>query len=96
VAFYAAGRFDVADEAAKLASRDPAIAGVGQHLLGLIRAQQQNPPAAIEALNRASEASDPATRDHALALRGTLAWHANDFADAVRSWGALPDERRRE
>src|SRR5262249_38792523 len=39
-------------------------------------------------------ATDPTTRDRALALRGQIAWRTGDFVAAVRSWVALPEDQR--
>jgi tetratricopeptide (TPR) repeat protein len=94
VTFFAAGQFDRAESAVRLASADPAVAGAAQHLLGVIRLQNQRTPAAIEALDHAVAATDAATRDHAHALRGQVAWRTGDFATAIRSWVALPEDRR--
>lgn len=94
VAFFAAGRFDQAESAVRLASADPAVAGAAQHLLAVMCLQQQRTPAAAEALDRAVVVTDPTTRDRALALRGQLAWRSGDFAAAVRSWVALPEDQR--
>jgi tetratricopeptide (TPR) repeat protein len=94
VAHFASGQLNDAASAVELASADPAVAGAAQHLIALIRLQQQRTTSAVEALDGAVEASDEATRDQALALRGQIAWRTGDFASAVRSWIALPDDRR--
>jgi tetratricopeptide (TPR) repeat protein len=94
VTFFAADRFEHAESAVQFASGDPAVAGAAHHLLGLTRWQQQRTPAAVEALDRAVVTTDAATRDHALASRGQIAWRAGDFSAAVRAWVALPGDRR--
>lgn len=94
LALCAAGQSDAAEAAARRAIGDPATAAAGHHLLGVIQLHRPNPPAAAKEFVRASDADDVPTREHALAVRGEIAWTGGDYAEAIRCWVAIPSARR--
>lgn len=87
VCAFAAGRTDMAAEAAANAGGEAASAGF--HLSGLLHTQQGREKQAIAALQSAVQSSQGPTADHARALLGQIAWYAGDYSEALKWWQPL-------
>lgn len=87
VAAFAAGDRDQAEYRAGAAR-----SANGQHLLGLVYLQKDDVARATVAL---AKVDDGPSHDHAIALRGQLAWRAGDYREALQCWQAVPAAARK-